>query len=119
VYYNLNKHCLSVLHKTEKGWRLKEHRDSIKLKDVEFIVYEAGRQRVLRDFRKNVHAFVEGIETKTLPKNKKCDATVKYNPYYYNSFIKCFASGAGYAIFAAKCCNINGKIIKVPHEQFI
>jgi len=36
------------------------HADNLHLVDVRFVVSEKGRQRVLSERRKNVHAFVEG-----------------------------------------------------------
>lgn len=61
VYYNLNRSVWSVQHYLPgKGWRVREHLTSLVLEDVEFKVYEAGRQRVLANKRKNVHAFAIG-----------------------------------------------------------
>lgn len=57
VYRNLNRKCWSVL---EKGDRLLLHADALVLRDCELIVQEGGRQRVLREGKKNVHAFARG-----------------------------------------------------------
>ncbi len=86
VYRNLHKNCLSVLHRTDKGWRLWQHVEQIELTDVKFKVSQAGRERVLREKRKNVHAFVEGNY------HGKTDVTssnlrfVKYDPYIAGHF---------------------------------
>lgn len=56
VYWNINKNCWSIQHKG----KVVEHSDSILLKNVTFLVFETGRQRVLQEKRKNVHAFAEG-----------------------------------------------------------
>lgn len=37
------------------------HADAVMLSDVTFLVSEAGRQRVIREGRKNVHAGVHGV----------------------------------------------------------
>jgi len=58
VYYNLHKECLSVVD-TRTG-RLYCHSHRIELKDAKFHVNENGRQKVLREKRKNVHAYVIG-----------------------------------------------------------
>jgi hypothetical protein len=59
----------------------------IALSDVRFTVSEAGRQRVLREKRKNVHAFVEGVESPLYGSiNRKLDCKVTYNPYKYEKF---------------------------------
>ena len=61
VYYNLHKHRLSVkaLSGSQKG-RVVAHAVRVVLHDCEFRVSEAGRQRVIREKRKNVHAGVVG-----------------------------------------------------------
>ena len=58
VYYNLQKNCLSVVD-TSTG-RLYCHSHRIELKEAKFHVNENGRQKVLREKRKNVHAYVIG-----------------------------------------------------------
>jgi hypothetical protein len=56
VYYNLHKKCFSIRH---KGIVI-SHANTVKLADVTFVVRKAGRERVLREKKKNVHAFVRG-----------------------------------------------------------
>lgn len=86
VYYNLHKHVYSVQHYIKgKGWRLYKHLNKVYLEDVEFKVYEIGRQRVLQEKRKNVHAYVIGTLKDFKRINDIC--TVTYNPYYTSSFI--------------------------------
>ena len=94
VYFNLHKKCFSVvaLEGENKG-RVIAHRQSIILHDVEFKVSEAGRQRVIREQRKNVHACCVGRwegemgENSTLPMSTKKPQPVTYNPYKYSSFV--------------------------------
>ena len=59
VYWNLHRHKFSVLFR--KTGRIEEHTDNTHLQIVSFVVREAGRQRVLEEKRKNVHAFVRGF----------------------------------------------------------
>jgi len=80
VYYNLHKKLLSVQSKVKNGWRVISHESSVALRDVEFKVSEAGRQRVLREKRKNVHAFIEGTLAES-DEEIKADTPVSYNPY--------------------------------------
>ena len=56
VYYNLHRECWSV----RQGGKIVDHTHSIMLKDCRYLVGKAGRKRVLREKRKNVHAFVHG-----------------------------------------------------------
>lgn len=57
IYWNLHRKCFSVL---DADGHVIEHANNVLLQEAEFIVREAGRQRVLREKRKNVHAFVRG-----------------------------------------------------------
>jgi hypothetical protein len=60
---------------------------------VTFKVSQKGRDRVLRERKKNVHAFV--VADEIFPKSEPFDLTgcdlpmeqVKYNPYKYDSFV--------------------------------
>lgn len=62
VYWNLHKDCYSVQAKPQRnaGWRVICYAGAIALRNARFLVSEAGRQRVLRDQAKNVHAYVRG-----------------------------------------------------------
>jgi len=83
VYFNLHKKLFSV--RDHITGIVVGHTDMIALENVTFKVSEAGRQRVLREKRKNVHAGVMGI-VKDFP----CPvawSTAFYNPYKYESFV--------------------------------
>lgn len=87
VYRNLSKKCLSVRFRG----RVIAHVERIALRNVAFVVSEAGRQRVLRDRRKNVHAFLRGewlgpFEMYSLPPSITGHADVRYDPYQYDHF---------------------------------
>ena len=58
VYFNLQKDCLSVID-AETGL-LYCHSHRVELHNAKFRVQEAGRQRVIREKRKNVHAYIIG-----------------------------------------------------------
>jgi len=61
VYFNLHRKCWSIkaLEGENKG-RVIGHAKGVYLSDVRPKVSEAGRQRVLREKRKNVHAGLTG-----------------------------------------------------------
>lgn len=64
VYRNLNKKCWTVKAKDATGaWKVLRYTNYLDLKDCAFVVKERGRQRVLRDGVKNVHAWIEGEVT--------------------------------------------------------
>jgi hypothetical protein len=69
--------------------RVVSHEAVVVLSDASFKVSEAGRQRVIREGRKNVHAGVEGfVESNTAIKEIPVSAIkVTYNPYKWNSFV--------------------------------
>jgi hypothetical protein len=97
VYRNLHKKCFSV--KSLKTGRVLFHTDSIMLSQVTFRVGKAGRERVLREQRKCVHAGVVGIISDAcliLP----C-LSVRYNPYKYSSFVRNDESPIHQAKFAS------------------
>ena len=83
VYWNLHRNCWSVLHKR----KVIAYSNNLLLQDVRFIVSEPGRQRVIREKRKNVHAFAEGVVLKeNLIKPKEFITRVSYNPYKFGWF---------------------------------
>ena len=83
VYRNL-KHGRSAppLYSIMRDGKVIDRRHRVFLSDASFVVREAGRQKVLTQRRKNVHAFVKGrligdevTPPATLP------VKVSYNPY--------------------------------------
>ena len=79
VYRNLNKKCLSVQSWVEgKGWRVTDHVQKIFLDNASFQVSQAGRNRVLKQKRKNVHAYIVGKRVDAPKKNPV--ELVTYNP---------------------------------------
>jgi hypothetical protein len=60
------------------------HTEEISLKTCELKVNEKGRQRVLKEKKKNVHAYVYGILTNEKPDFKK---EIYYNPYITDVFL--------------------------------
>lgn len=87
VYWNLNKKCWSVCSK-ENGNKLLYHTDKFYLSNCFFVVSQKGRERVLREKRKNVHAYVEGFFDNNLPVPRKSSKTkqITYNPYIASFF---------------------------------
>lgn len=79
VYKNLHKNCWSIKQKN----LVVAYADVLYLKDCIFKVNEKGRQRVISEKRKNVHAYVIG---KIVDFNVECIKKVTYNPYKYPFF---------------------------------
>tara|TARA_B100001564_G_C20653113_1_gene677847 strand:- start:995 stop:1369 length:375 start_codon:yes stop_codon:yes gene_type:complete len=79
VYRNLHKGCWSI----KQNGLVKAHSDEINLFDCDFLVNEKNRQKVIKEKRKNVHAFVKGYIWNT-PVDLIKQAS--YNPYVNNYF---------------------------------
>lgn len=92
VYRNLTRKCFSIQHKTDKGWRVLGHCIGITLSNATFVVSTAGRERVRREGKKYVHAYVRGKVV--VPNYIFWDAfsegeqhSVSYNPYLDDFFV--------------------------------
>ncbi len=86
VYFNLHKKCWSV--KAMEGDRkglVVLHTNALALERCMFKVSETGRQRVLAEKRKNVHAGVVGYVTEGFDAST-CTIPVSYNPYKAGHF---------------------------------
>ena len=103
VYYNLHQHCWSV--KDKETGHVVAHADTVTLSDCEFVVNEKGRERVIEEKQKNVHAFVRGKVTGIdmadwmtkypsrfenvgkAPRKPNKAIAIGYNPYKYTTFV--------------------------------
>jgi hypothetical protein len=87
VYYNLHKECFSIkaLEGPNKN-KVIGYRDEVDLIDVEFKVSQAGRARVLREHKKNVHAGATGELIRPIVCSKEL-IEVTYNPYVNETFV--------------------------------
>ena len=83
VYWNLHKLCWSIQHKG----KVIRHAKSVLLRDCSLTVSIKGRERVLKEKKKNVHAFAAGI---LLGYDVDCprgfNTHVTYNPYRFGHF---------------------------------
>jgi len=105
IYRNLTKGCWSI--KDTKTNRVVGHADSIRLVNCRFKVSEAGRQRVIRERKKYVHAGVVGMLT------SECStidtwSPVRYNPYMTATFVD--LSGNAVHTASAVLLDNNGKV---------
>lgn len=112
VYRNLNARHSWNRYSIQQGGLVVAHADTIVLCDVSFVVNEAGRQRVLRTQRKNVHAFAVGIP-------RYCCGTygtplplkVSYNPYKAKHFV----TAEGHKVTGALCSVLGPEGITVAY----
>jgi hypothetical protein len=87
AYFNLHKRCLSIQNKVDGVWKVVRHAEQIVLTDAEFKVSEAGRQRVIKEQRKNVHAVVLGNQISQINNLDFPKGRVYYNPYKAPTFV--------------------------------
>jgi hypothetical protein len=93
VYRNLRRKCYSLMNKG----KVVRHETHLVLENVKFNVRPNGRDKVRREKRKNVHAFVEGELSAPWPDYYGL-TKVSYNPYLNDSFVL----PDGTPIFSAK-----------------
>ena len=86
VYRNLHKKVYSI----KQGNLVVAHSFRLCLRDFKTIVSKKGREKVLIDKRKNVHAFLEGYyETSgmgTTAARNDLQSIIQYNPYKHDYF---------------------------------
>lgn len=92
IYRNLHKNCFSVLKyiPQKKGYRLHEHITDAYLHEVEAKVSESGRQKVIKEKQKNVHAFLlckNYTKTDSPIYGSTYFREIHYNPYKYDTFV--------------------------------
>jgi hypothetical protein len=113
-YRNLNKPGVVWSIKSNNTGRVLARSTYVVIKDAKFVVSQAGRLRVLKQKRKNVHAFIKGTWIRgefnqyvyddrgfnsiyNEDGSKVETVRVKYNPYWNN----CFVTQNGIPIIAA------------------
>ena len=99
IYRNLNNGRMSVQVKVGKSWKVVGHVLEAVLEDVRFHVPESGRQRVIRDGCKNVHAWGEGLLLGPTNGSIFAPVDLAYNPYLNATFME---RGTGHSITGCK-----------------
>lgn len=95
VYFNLHTKLWSV--QDAKTRRVIGHASKLLIREARFVVSEAGRQRVLREQKKNVHAFVVGELEAAAWVNERIPSKCHYNAWDF-----CPRSNRAYAKAARK-----------------
>ena len=89
VFRNLKHDCYSIM---QRGV-IKASAKQVRLSGVEFRVREAGRQRALRENRKNIHAFAVGLLVDFVHPSDPRDIepmagrAAFYDPFRFPSFV--------------------------------
>ena len=90
VYWNVHKKTFSIQSREKETYgRVIRHANSVVINSPKFVIRQAGREKVLKEGSKNVHAFVKGILEWASDKEYRLKGgrKVTYNPYKYNSFV--------------------------------
>ena len=83
IYFNLHKKTWSV----RQSGKVVQHTNFICVREPQYVVRQTGKEKVRREKRKNVHAFVRGYVEDRLPVFPSKSAFVTYNPYKNDSFV--------------------------------
>lgn len=109
IYRNLRKKCYSIQGKVNGRWKVIKHGNDFVAQNCVFKVSEAGRQRVLRTKRKNVHAFVVCEDVmKNYAFSLDGFPAVCYDPYSAPTFTK-----DGQPIHSAELLFMGAKGVKI------
>ena len=118
IYRNLHNGLISI--KSASSGLVLGHAKSVDIAWADFVVHEAGRQRVLKDKQKNVHAYVKGLLLNTsgfkpykgrsigpvygaiLQSHK--DIVISYNPYKAPHFV---IKGTSDKVSKASLCTVS------------
>lgn len=87
VYRNLHNNCFSI----RQDGLVVAHANNFVIENTISKVSERGRQRVLKEKRKNVHAYLIGVNPTGVLLELEYDVNdlveIYYNPYKYSYFI--------------------------------
>ena len=89
VYRNLHKNCFSI-RKNGRVVKYLHDEDRLNMRDIKFAVQPAGHAKVIREQRKNVHAFVRGTFAGYTDGVLAWQQRVSYNPYKHDYFFSTF-----------------------------
>ena len=113
IYRNLNNGRMSIQQKPERSWLVTGHVTDCIIRDVRFHISESGRQRVINDRRKNVHAWGEGILIAQAEPDIFAPVELAYDPYTNRSFIQ---RGTSHAIAACRYLVVRGNRVFVSPD---
>lgn len=104
VYRNLTQKCWSV----KQNGLVIDRPQALILRDCKFHIQQAGQERVRRERKKNVHAFVKGTRVPTQTHGGPM-FRLTYNPYENDTFINA-ATGVAIAGASEVIFDTDGKI---------
>lgn len=124
VYRNLNRKGFVYSVLSPKTGKVVDRTEVLYLRNCDMKVSEAGHKRVLKEGRKNVHAFIIGERLKRKPTFKGYNCyEIKYNPYFANHFFvydknKSLKEQLQINIFWADYVSIENGVVKAWYKSF-
>lgn len=86
VYRNLQDDCLSVRSREAEDYgTVVSYEQKVHVRDVQFVVQQAGQKKARETSRKNVHAFVRGVWDEG--QKVLYGEPVTYDPFEYEHFV--------------------------------
>lgn len=113
IYRNLNNGMMSIQAKVNGAWKVVGHVDYLVLEGVSFVVRESGRQRVIREGQKNVHAFACGVLIAQFQPDLNCPIVLAYNPYHSPDFVQ---RGTGQVIVQCHYLVVRSNVVTVSPD---
>jgi hypothetical protein len=83
VYRNLNAKGPGYTYSIRQKGKVIAHLQTVTLRDCTFVVQLGGRDRVRREKRKNVHAYIKGYLCDT----GSASVRLTYDPYTHDTFV--------------------------------
>jgi hypothetical protein len=89
VYRNLNNGRISVQAQDDQNrWKVVAHVQDLVMCQVSLTVRQSGRQRVIAQRQKNVHAWAEGRLVGVVDEALDCPINLAYDPYRNSCFVE-------------------------------
>jgi hypothetical protein len=114
VYYNFHRKIYSIQKFINNRWLVVAYSNDFILFDCSFKVNQNGRNKVLKDMKKNVHAFIYGTFIEHIPKSQyeyDFSTIISYNPYKNDCFVCEDSSGGTSKIDRALYVKFNDKVV--------
>ena len=121
VYFNLHRKCWSIQDGGTR--RVRSHAEHAVIFGVRFRVSEAGRRRVQRERRKNVHAFATGEAYGALDDGEPMKPNpnvvrVKYDPYRAGFFFVAEGDRWGDEVLGGESAVLRGREVWVYMPEY-
>lgn len=129
IYRNLN--CKGVSYSIRQKGLVVAHTDAVALYDAVFLVSKKGKERVQREKRKNVHAFIkafisdkgvmgtDAITEERISERLPLPARIKYNPYNEMGFYCDNLTKTPYEVIGAGGVIINKKGVFASYVDWL